>query len=758
MQKRDEGYSSIKAQAIVEFALVLPALLLVLFTIIESARLLHAWVSVENGARFGVRYAVTGEYELAQCAGFPDGICDSQAEEDAARIPSIRNVALSGAAGIWRDLSVPSGTPGYLKVTVCSNKSGLIYFPADVDTSTSADCQPVEDAGGPGNRVSVTVDFDHPIISPIISSWLPKVRLTAKREGIVEQYRVARVIGLPATISVPTFTPTNTATATSTATSTETPTPTSTLCKVPPVVEITLPSNGANYVNNLPAQAKAWDPDNADPAACSSAAPHIDGEGIAEVQFAIEEFQGGSWSRVHSRSELAQAYCGFSGNAPCPTHDLLTGHWPDGPAINNGLHQLWARARDDEGQWSPWVSVQFNINVVPSPTPTFTSTPTPTNTPTPTPLPSCDGVDFGTFRFLNSATIRQYITNTTYPGLQVTGVRIYWRSLQDASSIYGWNEYEDRMLWNGTQIHRGNDYTSSTAANRNLPRDVLQGVNANNILIDWDGGYGGRLSSAPLNFTSNQFGLSVQFSDPTCNLFRGETLAGVPTPTNTSTPTNTPTVTRTPTVTLTPTQTLVPTATRTPTITRTPTQTPMPSCSNISVSRRRISGDNFEVRIRNNNVATAFLTWSRLSWNTSGAPPMFLNYFSFQGNSYYGGNSTSSPVSRNAPSIALAQGENRYWIADFDLNGEPMAGLFQANLTFTFPNWGTCDLSSSLNVPWPTATPPATNTPTPTRTPTVTRTPIPSSTPTRTKTPTPGIVTPTSTHTPLPTPTDPDFG
>ena len=50
-----------------EFALILPVLLLMLFGIIEFARILQAWLSVENGARFGVRYAVTGEYNTTYC-------------------------------------------------------------------------------------------------------------------------------------------------------------------------------------------------------------------------------------------------------------------------------------------------------------------------------------------------------------------------------------------------------------------------------------------------------------------------------------------------------------------------------------------------------------------------------------------------------------------------------------------------------------------------------------------------------------------
>ncbi|MEE8568115.1 MAG: TadE/TadG family type IV pilus assembly protein, partial [Anaerolineales bacterium] len=215
-----------RGQGLVEFALILPLILLVLFTIIELARLLHAWVSVENGARFGVRYAVTGEYNGDYCAGYPGGVCDQLAEEDGARIPSIKDAAWAGSAAIWRNIGATVGNPGFFKVTVCSNKSGVVYFPSDVNSSIPADCQPGEDPGGPGDRVSVTVDFEHPLITPFLNTWWPNMTLTSRREGIVEQFRVARVVGLPATIALPSFTPTITLTPTITETPTITMTPT----------------------------------------------------------------------------------------------------------------------------------------------------------------------------------------------------------------------------------------------------------------------------------------------------------------------------------------------------------------------------------------------------------------------------------------------------------------------------------------------------------------------------------------------------
>jgi hypothetical protein len=56
-----------RAQGIVEFALALPLLLLLVFGIIEFARFLQAWLALENGARFGVRYAVTGNFDPTYC-------------------------------------------------------------------------------------------------------------------------------------------------------------------------------------------------------------------------------------------------------------------------------------------------------------------------------------------------------------------------------------------------------------------------------------------------------------------------------------------------------------------------------------------------------------------------------------------------------------------------------------------------------------------------------------------------------------------
>jgi len=65
-----------------------------------------------------------------------------------------------------------------------------------IDTMMFAFLRAVDDAGGPGDRVRVTLTYRHNLITPFLSTWWPTLRLTAMREGIVEKFRTSRVTGL----------------------------------------------------------------------------------------------------------------------------------------------------------------------------------------------------------------------------------------------------------------------------------------------------------------------------------------------------------------------------------------------------------------------------------------------------------------------------------------------------------------------------------------------------------------------------------
>ncbi|MCK4741095.1 MAG: pilus assembly protein, partial [Anaerolineales bacterium] len=451
-----------RGQTLVEFALVLPVMLMVLFVIIEMARLLHAWLAVENGARFGIRYAVTGEFNDTHCSGFPGGICDDLPEQDYARIPSIRDAARAGAVAIMRNETVPVASPGYFKITLCSSKRTgagplFLYHGSNTPLHQPAWCEeiatnnPIDDPGGPGDRVSVTVDFEHPLIVPMLSSALPHIHLTSKREGIVEQFRVARVVGLPATIAVSTFTATVTATNTPTSTSTQTPTPSTTPCKVPPVVQIILPVNGSTYNFKVPGQAVAYDPDNADPAACAGVG--VDGEGIVQVDFAIDFWDASlptpAWTRVFSSTETAQAYCTFSGNAPCSEHPTFPTNWPGGIPMGSGLHRMQAIATDDEGVLSPIDEVQFQLNVPFTPTPTVT------------PTIDCNAISVNQY-YTSGEGLYMLVQNNNPQTMNLTNSHTNWNEMSVAHNV-------DQLQYDWAQYYPGDDFNSPTIRGPAVP-------------------------------------------------------------------------------------------------------------------------------------------------------------------------------------------------------------------------------------------------------------------------------------------------
>jgi hypothetical protein len=279
MKNKVRGKSSKAAgQAMTEFMLALPIMLLLTFGVIEMARLVQAWLAVENAARFAARYAVTGEYDPDYCeaANLAQGWAPSTYDGyngdpidcvvprgadptnylqrtttlvDWARLPSIRDAARSGAAGALIIDDTVYTDPGFLEIVICSYPSNLTETNYDSDPIQPPVCNPVDDPGDPGNPVRITVYHNHPLIAPLLGPDWQYLPLVGSREMIVETFRTARVLGAPMPIITATLAPSatsspyptetpwggfSTATATSpfntsTPTITLTPTPTPTL-------------------------------------------------------------------------------------------------------------------------------------------------------------------------------------------------------------------------------------------------------------------------------------------------------------------------------------------------------------------------------------------------------------------------------------------------------------------------------------------------------------------------------------------------
>ena len=211
------------AQALVEFALIATVLLMLIFIVIESARILWAWNTVQNAAREGGRYAITGQSvgsnlcpvdDLPKFDDSPNGrnLC---ALGDNNRVASIVDVAHVGLSGlVLNETSNAFEDDNYYNIEVwgVNDISELQY-----------------DFGGlPSQPVVVRVTYRVPIITPLlrpIAASVPvfgQVALNNEAFGSLQSGGAGQ--GLPPNVP-PIPTPGVTPSPTPSPTQTNTPTP-----------------------------------------------------------------------------------------------------------------------------------------------------------------------------------------------------------------------------------------------------------------------------------------------------------------------------------------------------------------------------------------------------------------------------------------------------------------------------------------------------------------------------------------------------
>jgi hypothetical protein len=695
-------------QSLVEFTMMLPLILTVLFILIEIARAFHAWLGVENAARFAVRYAVTGEYSEEECYLLFGDDCMSKMQQEEARLSAIKTAALKGSAAILIDQTANWDEAGFFKVTVCSDPGELVAptVPFDSYECVDENGDLFEYAGDPGKFVVVVVDFNHPLLSPFFSVWWPELHLTSQRMARVEDYRGGRKIALPPDMPSPTasltYTPLPTNTPTITSTPSKTPTPTSSPTPTPTrdcsdyqieqiwIVDDDLRvqvRNDSAFDGEFTGSSMAWD-----------------------VYYQNQYVNYFEWNGT-------RYYSGDDGNPPTSSDPVPSLGFPAESSY------LW-RSDFNNILSDPGLVGDFQVHLtIDEVCPLEASISIIPPTPTPAPPPDCSKIYASGVRvYGDDFEIR--VTNQNYVDAYLIGSMLTWPD-EIKSDMYvnyfrfvgitydSWNYYYSPVVAASSNILL--PYQSSNwweADFNNIPTEGLWGT-----------------FRGDLTFEFPEYGLICPVS---------EDLVVIPeptaTPTMTPTITLTPTITRTPTITLTPTITRTPTKTSIPTQTYTPTITPTPDCSKIYANNVQLNGDDFEFRIQNNNPMDAYLIDSTLWWPSSQfAPPQEFNYFRYNGNSYYGVNSYQSPVSASVSYLRLNAGANPLWEADFDgITDGVLQGFYRASLTFEFPGWGVCYISASktgsilpTNTPVPTSGP--TNTPPPTNTPLVppTSTPIP---------------------------------
>jgi Flp pilus assembly protein TadG len=146
-----------RGATLVEFALLAPLLFLLLFGIIEGARLIGGFTGIWTAAREGARYATTlddstvtpGTPRYLDCAG-------------------IRATAKAKVGGL---------------VSISDSQIGINYFDAvgtqvaDCNTADSTYPDPPSASVGGGSTVHVTVEGSFQAVVPLLSSFLNNISL-----------------------------------------------------------------------------------------------------------------------------------------------------------------------------------------------------------------------------------------------------------------------------------------------------------------------------------------------------------------------------------------------------------------------------------------------------------------------------------------------------------------------------------------------------------------------------------------------------
>jgi len=387
-----------KAQAMVEFAIALPILLLLIYGLLETGRLLFTYSSVTNATRQAVRYGSTtgagtgGVPRWKDCAGI----------KAAAQQTDFLNVFADSDITIWYDSGPGTGSLG--------------------------NCGAVTSLGTANkNRVVVSINSNFVALVPKLVPFVSRTITTQSARTVITSIIITGAVSGGAATPTPTNTPTNTPTFTpsNTPTKTKTPTagpsPTNTKTFTPgPSPTSSAPACAVDYVVNQ------WDTGfTANITITNNGGAAINGYTLSWIFTAGQQVTS-SWNATFSQS-------GSSVNASNPA-----GNWNGTIAANGGTVSFGFQGTHTGSNPTP---ASFTLNGLlcsggsPLPTPTLT----PSMTPSPIPTGSnCSQVTHGPLVLSNgSNTMSMTINNPLATTLAVQDVTVYWNATNGRSGGAG---------------------------------------------------------------------------------------------------------------------------------------------------------------------------------------------------------------------------------------------------------------------------------------------------------------------------------
>lgn len=190
-----------KAQGLVEFALILPLLLLLLVGVVEAARIIWAYTTVQTAAREATRYAISGK----PYAGSPTSdACTNPAGDPNASAPWVcnpisRTVAIENVAINRVTSSINFSTPcRSLNFNQCRNVPNAFAVQVVgqvVLTSTGEITTALGNAGDQGLNVKVSSYYNLQMIDPIFDTIMGHRTIEIRAELSMQNEGIEKALG-----------------------------------------------------------------------------------------------------------------------------------------------------------------------------------------------------------------------------------------------------------------------------------------------------------------------------------------------------------------------------------------------------------------------------------------------------------------------------------------------------------------------------------------------------------------------------------
>jgi Flp pilus assembly protein TadG len=145
-----------RGQTLAEFGMILPVLILLIFGLIDIARMMESWVSIQEAAREGARYGVTGRID-----------CTGPASPD--REKCIRQTVTNATASL-------------------NNKASITTTFKSWDFPAYAEPPAANNAGLQCDALEVDVAYDYQPITPVFRFFFNHVPMQASERMVNEPY------------------------------------------------------------------------------------------------------------------------------------------------------------------------------------------------------------------------------------------------------------------------------------------------------------------------------------------------------------------------------------------------------------------------------------------------------------------------------------------------------------------------------------------------------------------------------------------